>query len=142
MIRRPPRSTLFPYTTLFRSVTTLSQLAAKKKAIRLAADNECSEPKRIFCKPGLEKIYGFRVTVDPLGYGSTQSKQAVVTGRDDVVLTGTTDGTLEGLGLVLLEDDKKLQAADNVLPVVNKASAGAPEVAAALDPLSKVLTTE
>src|SRR3712207_8191538 len=26
MIRRPPRSTLFPYTTLFRSVETLTQL--------------------------------------------------------------------------------------------------------------------
>src|SRR5258708_37967086 len=28
MIRRPPRSTLFPYTTLFRSVRTATQLAA------------------------------------------------------------------------------------------------------------------
>src|SRR5688572_32432496 len=28
MIRRPPRSTLFPYTTLFRSRTTVSALAA------------------------------------------------------------------------------------------------------------------
>src|SRR2546426_4583327 len=28
MIRRPPRSTLFPYTTLFRSVVGLSALAA------------------------------------------------------------------------------------------------------------------
>src|SRR5258708_22537036 len=27
MIRRPPRSTLFPYTTLFRSATTLSECA-------------------------------------------------------------------------------------------------------------------
>src|SRR5260221_7807407 len=27
MIRRPPRSTLFPYTTLFRSVVHLGQLA-------------------------------------------------------------------------------------------------------------------
>src|SRR5262245_65018862 len=27
MIRRPPRSTLFPYTTLFRSVEALDQLA-------------------------------------------------------------------------------------------------------------------
>src|SRR2546421_6696564 len=26
MIRRPPRSTLFPYTTLFRSLVTLGQL--------------------------------------------------------------------------------------------------------------------
>src|SRR5260221_8480113 len=28
MIRRPPRSTLFPYTTLFRSVTNLSPQSA------------------------------------------------------------------------------------------------------------------
>src|SRR2546425_6673503 len=28
MIRRPPRSTLFPYTTLFRSVTRLERAAA------------------------------------------------------------------------------------------------------------------
>src|SRR5437899_4225730 len=29
MIRRPPRSTLFPYTTLFRSTDTLSSRATK-----------------------------------------------------------------------------------------------------------------
>src|SRR5688572_32331939 len=29
MIRRPPRSTLFPYTTLFRSVKTLRERARK-----------------------------------------------------------------------------------------------------------------
>src|SRR2546423_6600795 len=29
MIRRPPRSTLFPYTTLFRSVTLVSALALR-----------------------------------------------------------------------------------------------------------------
>src|SRR2546422_3244581 len=29
MIRRPPRSTLFPYTTLFRSNTTGNSIAAK-----------------------------------------------------------------------------------------------------------------
>src|SRR2546430_17131973 len=31
MIRRPPRSTLFPYTTLFRSVTQLALLAALER---------------------------------------------------------------------------------------------------------------
>src|SRR5256885_8871876 len=30
MIRRPPRSTLFPYTTLFRSVIALSTAAASR----------------------------------------------------------------------------------------------------------------
>src|SRR5256885_11652190 len=34
MIRRPPRSTLFPYTTLFRS--TIASLEAEQKSIREA----------------------------------------------------------------------------------------------------------
>src|SRR2546430_6122430 len=29
MIRRPPRSTLFPYTTLFRSLTPMSEVAGR-----------------------------------------------------------------------------------------------------------------
>src|SRR5438132_3075465 len=33
MIRRPPRSTLFPYTTLFRSQTTLKNLATLGRVI-------------------------------------------------------------------------------------------------------------
>src|SRR3712207_7825502 len=41
MIRRPPRSTLFPYTTLFRSPgkqvkrTEITEMAAHKKKIRM-----------------------------------------------------------------------------------------------------------
>src|SRR2546430_13650293 len=35
MIRRPPRSTLFPYTTLFRSVTILNMRAPGMKMMRL-----------------------------------------------------------------------------------------------------------
>src|SRR5690348_18205099 len=38
MIRRPPRSTLFPYTTLFRSLGTL--LMSKLDTILLAEDDE------------------------------------------------------------------------------------------------------
>src|SRR5256885_7102868 len=34
MIRRPPRSTLFPYTTLFRSHTVVAQVAVAKDATR------------------------------------------------------------------------------------------------------------
>src|SRR4029077_21294704 len=32
MIRRPPRSTLFPYTTLFRSITILGIRAARSRS--------------------------------------------------------------------------------------------------------------
>src|SRR3712207_7747155 len=33
MIRRPPRSTLFPYTTLFRSISTLELMALRSKML-------------------------------------------------------------------------------------------------------------
>src|SRR5260370_26875806 len=39
MIRRPPRSTLFPYTTLFRSSVLEAQLAAIDDAIARDPDN-------------------------------------------------------------------------------------------------------
>ena len=123
-------------------ITTLSQLAAKQSKIRLAADRGCADPARVFCKSGLEKTYRFQVTVDPLGYGSTAAKEAVVAGKADLALTATTDGTLDELGLVLLADDRRLQSAENVVPVVNRDDAGTPQVAAALDPLAAALTTE
>src|SRR4030043_601633 len=34
MIRRPPRSTLFPYTTLFRSIQSFSSCSRRKKGKR------------------------------------------------------------------------------------------------------------
>ena len=105
----------------------------------LAATTEC--PDRSFCQPGLEKTYGLKIAkLLPLGFGSPQAKQAVTSGKADLVLTGTTDATLDQLGLVLLEDDKGLQQADNIVPVVNK-EANTPEVKALLDKLSAVLTT-
>src|SRR3712207_8157934 len=39
MIRRPPRSTLFPYTTLFRSRLGLSYAQLKRRNLRDAYDN-------------------------------------------------------------------------------------------------------
>src|SRR3989441_8640744 len=43
MIRRPPRSTLFPYTTLFRSLTpSAASVAARNRSISLAIDSSGS----------------------------------------------------------------------------------------------------
>src|SRR2546426_5407150 len=38
MIRRPPRSTLFPYTTLFRSKDRYAHITVKASGARAAAD--------------------------------------------------------------------------------------------------------
>jgi osmoprotectant transport system substrate-binding protein len=119
---------------------TLSDLGAAKLKVKIAAGDECAV--RPFCAPGLKKTYGIDVAgVDPKGVGTPQAKQAVKDGVDQLVLTTTTDATIESFGLVFLADDKKLQNADNVLPVVNAKDAGSPEIAAALDKITKILTT-
>ncbi|MGH8774275.1 MAG: ABC transporter substrate-binding protein [Jiangellaceae bacterium] len=122
------------------NVATLSDLGALGLPIILAAGEEC--PERPFCEPGLEATYGLQIEVLPLGFGTAETKGAVTDGDAQLGLVGTTDGTLEGLGLVLLEDDMGLQLADNLVPVVNAETAGDEEIAVALNVLADVLTTE
>src|SRR5947208_5251069 len=74
MIRRPPRSTLFPYTTLFRSFVQLARklgcvAPGKEEEARLAADrsltvaaqrseehtSELQSPDHLVCRLLLEK---------------------------------------------------------------------------------------
>ncbi|MGC4948651.1 ABC transporter substrate-binding protein [Streptomyces sp. DT224] len=119
---------------------TLSDLGRSGLPVRLAAGDECVQ--RPYCAPGLKKTYGIDITaVDPKGVGTTQAKQAVQSGRDQMVLTTTTDATLDDFGLVLLADDKHLQNADYLVPVVNRARAGGEGVRKALGRLNTVLTT-
>ncbi|TXS54369.1 ABC transporter substrate-binding protein [Streptomyces sp. t39] len=119
---------------------TLSDLGRSRQPVRLAAGDECVE--RPYCAPGLRETYGIDVTaVDPKGVGTTQAKQAVSRGDDQMVLTTTTDATLDEFGLVLLADDKRLQNADHIVPVVNRARAGGSGVTRVLDRLNTVLTT-
>ncbi|GGY43301.1 MULTISPECIES: ABC transporter substrate-binding protein [Streptomyces] len=119
---------------------TLSDLGAAKLPVRLAAGDECVQ--RPYCEPGLKKVYGIDViAVDPKGVGTTPAKQAVQSGQDQMVLTTTTDATLGQFGLVLLADDKHLQNADYIVPVVNRSRAGSAGVTSALGRLNTVLTT-
>ncbi len=119
---------------------SLSDLGRTGLPVRLAAGDECVQ--RPYCAPGLKKTYGIDITaVDPKGVGTTQAKQAVQSGRDQMVLTTTTDATLDEFGLVLLADDKHLQNADYLVPVVNRSRAGSEGVRKALGKLNTVLTT-
>ncbi|WP_199702803.1 ABC transporter substrate-binding protein [Jiangella rhizosphaerae] len=124
------------------NLTTLSDLAALGQPITLAAVEEC--PDRPFCEPGLESVYGLDIVDPPLatGFSTSETKQAVQRGDAQLGLVGTTDGTLEQFDLVALEDDQGLQAADNLVPVVNTESAGDPAIAEVLNELAGVLTTD
>ncbi|MFE4534574.1 ABC transporter substrate-binding protein [Streptomyces scopuliridis] len=120
---------------------TLSDLGRSRLPVRLAAGDECV--RRPYCEPGLKKTYGIDITgVDPKGVGTTPAKRAVQNGQDQMVLTTTTDATLDQFGLVLLADDRHLQNADYIVPVVNRARAGGKGVTTALDRLNTVLTTK
>src|SRR3712207_8518650 len=56
MIRRPPRSTLFPYTTLFRSLGLPPHQAGEEKSWRVT-DHPCS---RDACRGGCVPAVGLR----------------------------------------------------------------------------------
>src|SRR3712207_8346182 len=47
MIRRPPRSTLFPYTTLFRSPQTLVVAFSRKAVYAVAAELDQHRPGKV-----------------------------------------------------------------------------------------------
>jgi osmoprotectant transport system substrate-binding protein len=122
-------------------LVTLSDLGKSGLSVKLAAPPECAT--RPFCKPGLEHTYNIKISsITPLGFDSIQVKQALKQGKVQLGLVATTDATLSQFGLVILTDDKKLQNADNLIPIVNQAVLTAhPQIATAINPLASVLTT-
>jgi len=124
------------------NLKTLTDLGDSGLHVKLAATAEC--PDRPFCQPGLEDTYGITITdILPLGFDTLPVKQAVKSDKAQLGLVATTDATLSDFGLVVLDDDKNLQNADNLVPIVNKKVLAAhPQIADAINPLASVLTTE
>lgn len=121
-------------------VTKLSDLAGKKVVVAAAPD--CAE--RTDCGAGLIEDYGIDVTEFlPLGFASPDVFKSVADGESQLGLTSTTDGTLESQGMVLLEDDKQIQPAQNLIPAVSSDwLADNPDVEGILNDLMAALTTE
>jgi osmoprotectant transport system substrate-binding protein len=120
-------------------LTKLSDLKAVSAQLKLGAPAECAN--RPYCALGLKNTYGitFKELV-PLGFDSPEVKTALKNGNVDVAEVGTTDGTLESLGFVVLEDDKHLQLADVLTPIIRtKALTG--EIKTTLNKVSAAMTT-
>jgi len=124
------------------NLKTLSDLAALGKPVKLGAAPDCD--KRPDCKIGLEKTYGLDISsVVPTGFGTDETKADLKSGATQLGQVGTSDGTLAQAGLVLLEDDKGLQNAENLVPIANAAwLADHQEAVPALNALADVLTTD
>jgi osmoprotectant transport system substrate-binding protein len=96
-------------------VTKLSDLEGRP--ITLAAAPDCKG--RDDCEKGLAGVYGIDLTLLPLGYASPETFQSVLDGESQLGQTSTLDGTLADQGLVLLEDDRGIQPAQNLIPAVS-----------------------
>lgn len=121
-------------------VTALSDLEGR--SVTLAAAPDCEG--RLDCEGGLSEEYGIDIVeVLPLGYASDQTYQSVLDGEAELGETSTTDGTLESQGLVVLDDDKQIQPAQNLVPAVSSDFLDEhPDLADILNPLMAALTTE
>jgi len=121
------------------SLTKLSDLAPVASQFVLGAGPEC--PKRPFCLPGLESTYGLHFkdfkTLDTDG---PLTRAALKSGAIQVGLVFTSDADLNSLGLVVLQDDKHLANADNVVPIL-RTSVATDDVKTVLNNVSAKLTT-
>jgi osmoprotectant transport system substrate-binding protein len=96
---------------------TLSDLAPVAPRLSFAGPPEC--PHRELCLRGLERKYGVRFErFVPLDAGGPLTLQALRAGDVDVALLFSTDPAIDADHLVVLSDDRRLQPAENVTPVV------------------------
>jgi osmoprotectant transport system substrate-binding protein len=121
-----------------RTISDLREIAGE---LTLGGPPDC--PERDLCMPGFTSAYG--VTFDgflPLDFGGPITAEAVRRGTVDVGLLFTSDGTLAEHDLVLLRDDRRLQPAENVTPVVREETLGKHDgLDAVIDRVSAALTT-
>ncbi len=121
------------------SLTKLSDLAPIGNKLTLGAGPEC--PTRPYCQPGLKTTYGINFKAfKPLDTDGPLTRAAFKNGSIDVGLVFSSDGDLNSLNLVVLQDDKHLENADNVVPVLRQAAASA-EVKTVLNAIDAKLTT-
>jgi len=121
------------------NATKLSDLAAIGNQLVLGAGPEC--PTRPFCQPGLQQTYGVHFKdFKALDTDGPLTRAAFANNTIQVGLVFSSDADLDNLGLVVLQDDKHLEAADNVVPII-RTPVASDEVKKILNAISAGLTT-
>ena len=103
-----------------KNLKKLSDLAPIGNTLVLGGPPEC--PTRPFCAVGLKNTYGITFKdFKPLDAGGPLTVTALEGKQIDVGLLFTSDPSIVAKNFVLLDDDKHLQLADNIAPVVRNA---------------------
>ena len=98
-------------------LTTLSSLVAVADRLTIGAPPEC--PLRPFCMRGLRDAYGILFEdFEPLDAGGPLTIAALRSDDVQVALMFSTDPSIEANGFVPLLDDRHLQDAENITPVI------------------------
>jgi osmoprotectant transport system substrate-binding protein len=121
----------------------LSDLAGVAQRLTFGGPPEC--PGRPLCLAGLEEVYGLTFQdVVRLDAGGPVTRQALQDGAVDVALLFSTDPAIDDGNLVELDDDRGLQPAENVTPLVRTEALDrfGSIVADALNAVSRHLTTD
>lgn len=121
-------------------LTTMSSLAPVAGQLTFGGPPEC--PQRPFCLPGLHEVYG--VLFDdftPLDAGGPLTVDALRRDEVQIGLLFSTDPRIEENGFVPLVDDRRLQNAENITPVIRSEKLN-DEVRSLLDAVSDRLSTE
>jgi len=103
-----------------KNLKKISDLAPIGATLVLGGPPEC--PQRPFCALGLKNTYGITFKdFKPLDTGGPLTITALDGKQIDVGLLFTSDPSIVAKNFVLLDDDKHLQLADNIAPVVRNA---------------------
>ena len=124
-----------------RGLEKLSDLAPMASQLSFGGPPECAQ--RALCLRGLEDVYQLRFKrFEPMPSRSVTAG-ALQTGEIDVGMIDTTDPNLAKSDLVQLADDKRLQPADNVVPVLRREvlDAYGPPLVRLVNAVSAQLTT-
>jgi osmoprotectant transport system substrate-binding protein len=99
-----------------RSIADLARVAPR---LVFGGPPEC--PGRAYCLPGLKRTYGlhFKAFI-PLDAGGPLTLQALTAGDVDVALLFSTNPSIRARHLAVLADDRGLQPAENVTPLVRR----------------------
>jgi osmoprotectant transport system substrate-binding protein len=120
---------------------TVSDLRPVAGRLTLGGAPEC--PDRPYCLPGLHRRYGLRFAGFLPFDTESQRVTALEEGVIDVAVLDTTNGNLATGDLALLADDRHLQPAENVVPVITGRAMAryGPRLAAAVNAVSARLTS-
>jgi osmoprotectant transport system substrate-binding protein len=98
---------------------SIADLATVAPGLMFGGPPEC--PGRAYCLPGLKRLYGLRFKkFTPLDAGGPLTLQALAAGYIGVALLFTTDPAIPTRHLVVLADDRGLQPAENITPLVRR----------------------